>query len=140
MEKYSTILVPVLNTLVTVLLPVLAGYVIKFLAKKLGREKFLLARELIFSIVASLEQQYRAGEIAKDDRFALALEWGIKRTGLTEEQVAHLISEAVFQINVQLKKYDYTTVDGLKLDDQSMKVTEQAQTAKPVLAEPDPLS
>lgn len=107
MGDYQQLLFSVLDGLIRVLVPVLAGFLINYLVKKMGRERFLLAKDIVTSIVATLEQQYRSGEIPKDDRFALALDHGIKRTGLTEEQVALLIKEAVFLMNVQLGKYAY---------------------------------
>jgi len=97
----------VLDALIKVLLPIAVSMFINYLIKKIGRERYLLARDIVSSIVSTLEQQYRSGEIPKDDRFALAIEAGIKRTGLTEEQVAQLIKEAVFVMNVQLGKYIY---------------------------------
>ncbi len=108
MQDFSTLLFQVLDGLIKILLPVVAGIGINYLAKKIGREKFLLAKDVIGSIVSTLEQQYRSGEIPKDDRFALALEQGVKHTGLTEQQVASLIKEAVFIMNAQLGKYTYT--------------------------------
>ncbi len=138
MNTWGSILYTILDILIKMLLPVIAGYAINYLNKKLGRERFMLAREIVASIVSSLEQQYRSGEIPKDDRFALAMEQGIKRTGLSEDQVAQLIKEAVFRINVSMNKYNYAKVStGFALQGQSLSVSPGQPTVTPVAAGPD---
>jgi len=67
-----------------------------------------MAREIVASIVNGIEQQYRSGQIPKDDRYILALRQGIEQTKLNEEQVAGLIQEAVLKFNVQIGKYTET--------------------------------
>ncbi|MDA8442724.1 MAG: hypothetical protein M0Z55_10175 [Peptococcaceae bacterium] len=107
MQTYADVLGPILDGLIRILIPIVSGILINFLVKRIGREKLLLAKEIMGGVVAALEQQYRSGEIPKDDRFALAVEQGLKRTGLSEEQLIQLIKEAVFSMNVQMGKYDY---------------------------------
>lgn len=141
MQNYSSIIFEVLNTLITILLPVVAGILLNFLNKKLGREKLLLAKDIISSVVLTLEQQYRSGEIPKDDRFALAIEQGIKRTGLTEEQVAQLVKEAVFIMNVQMNKYDYQNSapqQSFSPQAETTKVDNINQEVAPVIAQGRP--
>ena len=124
MSETNTFLFQVLDTLIKVLLPIAVTLAMNFLVKKLGREKFLMSKDIIGSIVATLEQQYRSGEIPKDDRFSLALDAGIKKTGLSQAQVAELIKEAVFAINVQMGKYSYPTAPGFSLQGDATPVFE----------------
>ena len=127
MSDTNTLLFQVLDTIIKVLLPIAVTLAMNFLVKRLGREKFLMSKDIIGSIVATLEQQYRSGEIPKDDRFALALDAGIKKTGLSESQVAELIKEAVFTINVQMGKYSYPTAPGFSLQGEATPVFESGQ-------------
>ncbi len=138
MQDFSALLFQILDGLIKILLPVVAGVGINYLAKKIGREKFSLAKDVIGSIVSTLEQQYRSGEIPKDDRFSLALEQGVKRTGLTEQQVALLIKEAVFIMNAQLGKYTYAPAAPQSFNTQgsvSEVATQPADSAVAVMAE-----
>jgi len=105
MSEWGQLLYSLLDILVKAVIPVMAGVTINFLLKKIGREKFQLAREIVASIVNGVEQQYRSGQIAKDDRYILALRQGIEQTGLTEEKVGGLIQEAVMRFNLQIGKY-----------------------------------
>jgi hypothetical protein len=136
MDNWGSIIFSILDTLIKVLLPVVAGYAINYFREKVGREKFMLAQQVVTSIVASLEQQYRSGEIPKDDRFALAMEQGIKRTGLSEEQVSQLIKESVFQINAGLKKYDYpNTSPGFEVQGPTSSVSSTVEQPMDTVAE-----
>lgn len=136
MDNWGSIFFSILDTLIKVLLPVVAGYAINYFSQKVGREKFMLAQQVVTSIVASLEQQYRSGEIPKDDRFALAMEQGIKRTGLSEDQVSQLIKEAVFQINVGLKKYEYpNTTPGFEAQGEISSVSSTVEQPTDTAAE-----
>jgi len=115
---YQQILFTVLDGLIRLLVPILGGFLLNYLVKRMGRDRFLFAKTVFTSIVSTLEQQYRCGEIPKDDRFALAMELGIKKTGLSEEQCALLIREAVFAMNVQIGKYAYSnTVSSSEVPD-----------------------
>ncbi|HWJ02815.1 MAG TPA: hypothetical protein VNU93_03990 [Verrucomicrobiae bacterium] len=133
MENWSTILFQILDGIIKIVVPIAATVFMNYLAKRLSRERFLLAKDVIGSIVSTLEQQYRTGEIPKDDRFSLAMETGLKKTGLTEEQVAQLIKEAVFLMNVQLGKYSYNTAQGFLAQGNSAQVIDgTVQGALPV--------
>lgn len=106
---WGELLYSILDILIKAVVPVAAGILINYVLKKIDREKFGAAQDIVASIVKGIEQQYRSGQIAKEDRYILALRNGMAKTKLSEEQVAGLIQEAVLQFNLQIGKYDHNS-------------------------------
>lgn len=93
---YQALVIDVLETVVTVGLPIVIGYGVKWLNVHIGTKKTELIKAEIKTVIQSLEQQAAAGKIDKDNKFYMAFEYvSTHYKDLTEDKITHLIEAAV---------------------------------------------